>query len=90
MPLPSPSVGLEVGSVVMEGVPHDYRTTTLLTSLVGGASEANSHLVDLKLDLNPPDRPEMDVTVKAALRPIQITYDFVRLVQGWASIVVLL
>ena len=64
--------------MVMEGLPHSGRTTTLVTSLVGGASNATSQLVDLKLDVNPIDRPEMDITVKAALRPIQITYDFVR------------
>ena len=84
--LPFPSMTAAVGSVVMEGMPHNNRTTTLVTSLVGGASEVASHLVDLKLDLNPLDRPEMDITVKAALRPIQITYDFVRLVAGWVSL----
>lgn len=65
--------------MVMEGVPHDGQPTTLVTSLVGGVSESATHLVDLQLDVNPIDRPEMDITVKAALRPIQITYDFVRL-----------
>ena len=75
------SICVAVGSMVMEGLPHSGRTTTLVTSLVGGASDATSQLVDLKLDINPIDRPEMDVTVKAALfRPIQIIYDFVRLV----------
>ncbi len=65
--------------MVMEGVPHDGQPTTLVTSLVGGVSESATHLVDLQLDVNPIDRPEMDIIVKAALRPIQITYDFVRL-----------
>ncbi len=66
----------------MEGVPHDGQPTTLVTSLVGGASESATHLVDFQLDVNPIDRPEMDITVKAALRSIQITNDYYHMTCG--------
>lgn len=63
--------------MVMTGIPLNGNQTTLVTSLVGGAKEAQQDLVNLQLEISPIERPEMDVTVKAALRPIQITYDFV-------------
>lgn len=61
----------------MTGIPLNGRQTTLVTSLVGGAKVPQLDLVKLQLDISPIDRPEMDVVVKAALMPIQITYDFV-------------
>ena len=72
-------MSVSVGSTVMQGVPHEGRTTTLVTSLVGGASHSTEQLVNLQLDVNPIHRPDMDITVTAALQPLQITYDFVRL-----------
>lgn len=61
----------------MTGVPLNGRPTTLITSLVGGAKKPQPQLVNLQLEISPIDRPDLDVTVKAALSPIQITYDFV-------------
>ncbi len=63
--------------MVMSGIPLDGQPTTLVTSLVGGAKDARGDLVNLQLEVHPIERPEMDITVKAALRPIKITYDFV-------------
>ena len=64
--------------MVMSGIPLDGHPTTLVTSLVGGAAaDAKADLVNLQLEVSPIERPDMDITVKAALRPIQITYDFV-------------
>ena len=66
--------------MIMSGISPEGGTgqkPTLVTSLVGGAKEAREDLVNLQLEISPIERPDMDVTVKAALRPIQITYDFV-------------
>lgn len=73
------SIATLVHSVVMTGIPLNGQQTTLVTSLMrgGGATVAKSDLVNLQLEINPIDRPGMDVVVKAALRPVQITYDFV-------------
>lgn len=66
-----------VQSVVMMGIPLNGRETTLVTSLMGGAKKPQPQLVNLQLEISPIDRPDLDVTVKAALSPIKITYDFV-------------
>ena len=64
-----------MGSMVMNGVPNAGHSTTMITSELG--SGVDSTLVNLALEINPLDRPEMDVTVKAVLKPLQITYDCV-------------
>lgn len=75
--LPTFSISTSVRSMVMTGIPLNRKQTTLVTSLVGGAKKAGSDLVNLQIEISPIERPEMDVTVKAALRPLQIIYDFV-------------
>ena len=70
------SVAASVGGIEMTGISHGPEPTILVTSKVGGPVEATP-LVEFKLEVNPLERPEMDMTVKAALKPIQITYDFV-------------
>ena len=71
------SVATSVHSVEMTGIPLNGRQTTLVTSLMGGANKPQPQLVNLQLEISPIDRPDLDVTVKAALSPIKITYDFV-------------
>ena len=77
--LVSLSVQASVGKLEMCGVSHGDSPTVMITSNVGRASgeEGEHSLVDLQLEINPLDRPGMDVTVSAVLRPLQITYDFV-------------
>lgn len=77
--IPQPSVSASVGSMDMTGVPHGSCPTSLLSSKVGGATTAavDAPLLKFGLELNPLDRPEMDVVVRADLRPIKITYDAV-------------
>ena len=70
------SVAASVGGIEMTGISHGPDPTILVTSKVGGPVEATP-LVEFKLEVNPLERPEMDMTVKVALKPIQITYDFV-------------
>ncbi len=65
-----------VGTLEMEGVPNGNNRTTMITSKLG-SKDADATLVNLALEINPLERPEMDVTVKAVLKPLQITYDFV-------------
>ena len=72
------SVDASVGSLSMSGVPGtDNSPTTLVTSNVEVGVVKDAPLVEFQLEMNPLLRPELDVMVKAALRPIQITYDFV-------------
>ena len=77
--IPSHSVSASVGSMDMTGVPHGSCPTSLLSSQVGGATApaVDAPLLKFGLELNPLDRPEMDVVVRAELRPIKITYDAV-------------
>ncbi len=75
------SIATSVHSMEMEGIPLDGQKTTLVTSKVGRAGKGpQADLVTLQLEVNPIERSDMDITVKAALRPIQIAYDFVSLV----------
>lgn len=77
--IPQPSVSASVGSMDMTGIPHGSCPTSLLSSQVGGATTTavDAPLLKFGLELNPLDRPEMDVVVRAELRPIKITYDAV-------------
>lgn len=63
----------------MTGVPKpDGRQTIMLSSDVPGKGKEAPPLVDFQLELNPLSKPWMDISVKTALQPMQITYDFVR------------
>ena len=62
---------------MMYGVPRGAQPTTLLSSHVGATSDPTP-LVIFQLELNPPER-DVDIAVKASLRPLQLTYDFVSL-----------
>lgn len=61
----------------MSGIAKGNQATTIITSNIGGNLDSEDHLVDLQLELNPLERPEMDVVIRTVLRPLQITYDFV-------------
>ncbi len=65
-----------MGTLEMEGVPNGNNRTTMITSKLV-SKDTDATLVNLALEINPLDRPEMDITVNAVLKPLQITYDFV-------------
>ncbi|XP_064395949.1 intermembrane lipid transfer protein VPS13A-like isoform X2 [Halichondria panicea] len=71
----SVSVRASVGTLEMEGVPNGNNRTTMITSKLV-SKDTDATLVNLALEINPLDRPEMDITVNAVLKPLQITYDF--------------
>ena len=50
----------------------------MLSSNVPTVGKEAKPLVDVQLEMHPLNKPWMDVAVKAALQPMQITYDFVR------------
>ena len=57
----------------MTGIPHGPEPTIILSSHTGNG-DTEGPLVNFQLEMNPIDR-DLDVVVKAALRPIQLTYD---------------
>ena len=64
----------------MTGVPHDSCPTTLLSSQVVGmatTTAGDTPLLKFDLEMNPLDQSDMDMVIRADLRPIQITYDAV-------------
>ena len=65
-----------MGTLEMEGVPNGNNRTTMITSKLV-SKDTDATLVNLALEIKPLDRPEMDITVNAVLKPLQITYDFV-------------
>jgi hypothetical protein len=76
--LPSSSVATSVGSLSMTGIPNPGgRQTMMLSSNVPNVGKEAKPLVDFQLEMHPLNKPWMDVSVKAALQPMQITYDFV-------------
>ena len=66
-----------VGAISMTGVPKPDHQTIMLSSDVSGKAKDAPPLVDFQLEVHPLSKPWMDVSVKAALQPMQITYDFV-------------
>lgn len=80
--LSSCSVGASVGGLVMFGVPCGSQPTTLLSSylrLPGGLDSGSVPFVDFQLEYQVLDT-EADLArtaVKASVRPVQLTYDFV-------------
>ena len=76
--LHSSSVTASVGSLSMTGVPQPGGCQTMmLSSNVPTVGKEAKPLVDVQLEMHPLNKPWMDVAVKAALQPMQITYDFV-------------
>ena len=74
------SVSASVGSMYMTGVPHDSCPTILLSSQVVGVTTTtagDTPLLKFGLEMNPLDQSDMDMVIRADLRPIQITYDAV-------------
>ena len=64
----------------MTGVPHDSCPTTLLSSQGVGMTTTTTDdtpLLKFDLEINPLDQSDMDMVIRADLRPIQITYDAV-------------
>ena len=61
----------------MTGVPKPDHQTVMLSSDIPGVGKKSTPLVDFQLEIHPLSKPWMDVSVKAALQPMQITYDFV-------------
>ena len=72
------SVRAGVGGITATGIPHNGVETRMVTTGVCGREERQGPLVDFQLELNPLERENMDVVVKASVRPLQITYDEVR------------
>ena len=76
---PLSSVNASVGSISMSGVPQPNRQTMILSSNLPTTVKESKHLVDFHLEIHPLSKPWMDASVKAALQPMQIIYDFVRM-----------
>ena len=49
----------------------------MLSSDIPSVGKEAKPLVDFQLEMHPLNKPWMDASVKAALQPMQITYDFV-------------
>ena len=62
----------------MNGVPKPNHETVILSSDVRNVGNKAQPLIDFQLEMNPLSKPWMDISVKAALQPMQITYDLVR------------
>ena len=77
--LSSPSVSASVGSLVMTGIPRGPQPNLLLSSKVGDSIRNPLPLLDFQLELNPLES-DMDVVVRADLRPVQIIYDTVNFI----------
>lgn len=71
------SISASVGSLSMTGVPKPDHQTMILSSDVPIAGTEAKPLINFQLEVHPLNKPWMDASIRAALQPMQITYDFV-------------
>lgn len=76
------SVNASVGGINVTGVSHDSQETLMVTADVGG--DMGSPLVNFQLEMNPLDRPEMDIVVRTNVQPLKVIYDEVSGCGYWA------
>ena len=67
------SVNASVGGINVTGVSHDSQETLMVTADVDG--DMGSPLVNFQLEMNPLDRPEMDLIVRTNVQPLKVIYD---------------
>ena len=70
------SVAAAVGCIDVFGLPRGDQQTVMVT-VASSPTTSISHksLVDFSLEINPLDRDNMDLVVKAAVKPLKIIYD---------------
>ena len=67
-----------MGSIKVLGIPRDSQDTVMVTS---GSESEQGPLVDFALELNPLEDKNMDLVVRATVRPLKVIYSEVSAVQ---------
>ena len=77
------SVNASVGGINVTGVSHDSQETLMVTA----DGDMGSPLVNFQLEMNPLDRPEMDLIVRTNVQPLKVIYDEVSGCGYWVSFI---
>ena len=64
-----------MGEINVNGLPHHGNDTIMVRPDTGGGAYEDGPLVKFQLEKNPLERSEMDIIIKATVRPLKVVYD---------------